>query len=539
MTKRTGLLSVLAVGILLTGCGQKSAEQRPAAECKPIAEYETYDTVIVDSLDDVPQDCPSILLTTHEMDAEDAYNYPNEEQLYYEYETLSFAGIPTLDCFAYIVVVPESGAELAFEQVTQRPLKRLGLNGIPMTDLDTVSQMQGLETLWMSGCDCKANFSGSFATLTDLQCYWTNIDKLGDIPKITTLQRLTLHGTSIHSIKGLEKLTNLSKLDLMDTDIYSLKPLRTMTQLTSLNISDMGSLTHRTVPDLRILSGMTNLKTLGLNDCRYGVKHPEALSALTSLEYFSAVDSKLDSVEPLQPLVRMRVLDLRANKIADLSPLTGMTELETLMLHNNLLAGIEPVTELKHLKCLTIGNNDIIDIAPVAELPELEYLSVYLCANLSDIKPLLQSKTLKKLDIRSTKVTDTEVIGKMRDLEKLDISGTKISDITFLEGLTKLRELGLSGLKIKDIVPLLGLSRLEKLDLSNTQVMDIEGISRLHELYELKLNSTNVESIEELKKMPSLQKVYLENCRRLDREEVEAYQAEMEERGGTVGTIYH
>ena len=106
MTKRTGLLSVLAVGILLTGCGQKSVEQRPAADCKPIAEYETYDTVIVDSLDDVPQDCPSILLTAYDKDAEDAYNYPNEEQLYYEYEAHSFACIPTLDCFAYIVVVP-------------------------------------------------------------------------------------------------------------------------------------------------------------------------------------------------------------------------------------------------------------------------------------------------------------------------------------------------------------------------------------------------------------------------------------------------
>ena len=537
--RKVWMMSLLGAAVLMTGCGQKAVEQRPAAECKPIADYETYETVIVDSLDDVPQDCKSILLSSYEIMDDYGFDYENEEQLYYQYDPITLASFPTLDCFEYIVVVSESGAELAFEQVTQRPLKRLGLYRIDMTDLDALSQMPELETLWMSGCGCKANFSGSFPALTDLQCDWSSIDKMGDIPKITTLQRLSLHGTKLHSIKGLEKLTNLSKLNLENTDIYSLTPLRTMTQLTSLNISDMSTLTHRTVPDLRVLAGMTNLKTLGLNDCRYGVKHAEALSSLTALEYLSIVDSKIESAELLEPLVNMRVLDLRANKIPDISPLTDMTELESLHLHNNLISNIEPVTELKHLKHLWIGANDIIDITPLEDLKELERLSVFLCGNLSDIKPLLRCTSLKELDIRSTKVTDTETIGKMQQLEVLQISGTKISDLQFAAGLTKLRELELSSLKIKEITPLFGLSKLEKLDLSNTQVRSIDGIAKLGNLHELRLSSTDVESIDELTKMKQLQNVELENCRRLDREDVEKYQAAMEERGATVSTNYH
>ena len=536
--KRQWMTGVILTAALMTGCGSKTVEQRPAAECKPIADYETYETIWVESMDEVPADCTSLLLTVSEVTPDSAFNYENEEQLYYEYDPMTVASYPRLDVFAYVVTVPEEDAVQAYQEAVQRPLKRLGLGSITMTDLDDLSRIQGLETLWMYCCEFEPAFEGDFSSLTDLQCSWCHINKLGDIVNIKTLQRLSLKGSKLKSLKGIEELTALSKLDLEYADMNNLKPLQTMTQLTSLNLNDIGSYKHKVTTDLRVLSGMSNLKTLGVNESR-NLIHTEKLSELTGLEYLSAVSCKLDSVETLQPLTKMRLLDVRANSIADISPLSDMTELESLHLHNNQLGSIEDVRGLTHLKTLRVGYNDIIDISPAAELPELEYLSVSYAAHLSDITPIQGNQHLKTLDIRATNVTDTETISSLKQLETLWMSGTKISDVTFAAGLPQLRDLDIASTRTEDITPLYALKNLEKLDISTTRVKEIKGISSLKNLQELTMNATDITSIDELKGMSGLKKVSLENCGKLDREMVEQYQAEMEEREGKVSTNYH
>ncbi len=531
--RRTWIVSTLAVGLLLTGCGQKPVEKRPAAECKPLAEYETYDTITVTSLDDVPQDCTSLLLTVSDPAQVTAYAYTDEDMLYYNYELEIQYNFPETDCFAYIVAVPEAESGQTLEAAAQRPLKRLGLEGYTMDSMDALSQMQGLETLWMSSCSVRTNFTGSFPALTDLWCNCCALGKFGDLEKVTTLQRLSLRNTDLKTVKGIENLTSLSKLDLSGTSLRKLAPLRTLTQLTALNLSEMSSFDHLVSPDIRLLEGMTNLKTLGLNGSRYGLKHTEYLQNLTALENLGAVNCGIDSLEPLLPLSEIRVLDLRANKIADLTPLTNMQKLETLKLHNNQLGSIGEVKDLPHLRTLWVGGNDIIDLSPMKGLTELEDVSVMLCANLTDIGPLRGKNSIRSLDIEGTDIKNTDTLATLKHLEQLEMAGTQISDLSFAEGLTNLKRLDIASTKTQDISPLLGLPSLESLDLSNTQIREITGIERLQKLRELKLSSTNVESIEELWKIRTLREVNLENCRKLEKEDIRRFKEDVEKRGGS------
>lgn len=522
---------VMAAGLLLAGCKQKPVEQRPAADCKPISDYETYETVTVDSLADVPTDCRALLLT---VDAPEAAPFADEEQMYYQYTSFGDAYFPTLECFEYIVQIPEEESAAALEEVTQRDLQRLGLEGIPMENLDALSKMPSLETLWICSSSFKPTFTGSFSALTDLQINWSSIGKLGDIEKLTTLQRLSLSHTDLKRIKGIDALTSLSKLNLEGTSLYSLQPLRSMTQLTALNLGDQSTFEHVAHPDLRILEGMSNLTTLGLNDNRYGFKHTEALSDLTGLERLSMVNCKLQGIALLEPLVNLHELDLRANAIPDITPLAGMTELESLELHNNQIGELEAVTSMPHLHRLTVGANDLIDISPVGELNELEELSISMCGNLTDIAVLRGKRTMKSLTISATNVTDIETIASLQNLEVLDISGTKISDLTFLEKLRELRSLNITGAKTKDFTPITALNKLEELDISNTHIRSLEGANRLRNLSSLKMSSTNVESIEPLFGMQSLMYVDLQNVQKLDDSEITKLKEELSERGGTV-----
>ena len=164
------LLAAVSTAIvgMWTGCGNSAkVESRPAAECKAFADYERYTPVQVTSLDDVPEACQAILLT----DGSDCIcpEYDDEEMLYYCTSVSSFYTFPMTDCFEYIVSVPADKEGDALQKLSERDLKRVGILGIHFGDLDALSHMEHLESLWITGCDFTVSFLGDFPALTDLE----------------------------------------------------------------------------------------------------------------------------------------------------------------------------------------------------------------------------------------------------------------------------------------------------------------------------------------------------------------------------------
>ncbi len=540
MTRKFGIVMIAATACLvLTACGKvRNVEQRPAAECKAWAEYETYDTITVDSIDEVPESAKAICLNgTEYLSCYD--DYTEEERYYYTHvlNTMYDDELPATCCFEYIVNVSEDEEAEAFQKLSERDLTRAAVVEVDFENLDAFSRMEHLESLWISCANFEPKFEGTFPALIDLYVNMCNVDKLGDIPKITTLQRLTLNTTDIENAKGIEKLTNLSKLDLSDTHLRSLRPLATMTQLTSLNLSAQNRYKNRIQPDLQYLAGMQNLRSLGLGRNYNGLRHTEVLAELTSLENLCLLDCNIQSVEPLREMTNLRTLDLTANHVNDLEPLSGMTNMENLRLHNNEITDLSPLAGMTQMRVLTIGyNTNIIDISAISDMTLLEQLSAVGCGNLRMIDALQDKPNLKDLELSgAVSLESADVVSVLmsnQQLESLRLQAVELDDWGVLSNLASIRTLDVSHSKFNDISTITNLKQLQELDISHSDVQSLDGLAVLDKLEKLTISATDVDSVKELWNMDSLTYVEAESMRKVSDENLRTYKTHLEDQGG-------
>jgi internalin A len=136
----------------------------------------------------------------------------------------------------------------------------------------------------------------------------------------------------------------------------------------------------------------------------------------------------------------------------------------------------------------------------------------------ADVERLAGIKTLKKLDLSLTYVSDTgaESIGKLTQLEELNLFTAEfITDaaVAFLRANTSLRVLNLRGTDVTDTsLEYVGkLTNLRSLDISFTQISDVgmEHLAPLSQLEELNLGGTKISGagLHVLKYLPNLKKL--------------------------------
>lgn len=118
-----------------------------------------------------------------------------------------------------------------------------------------------------------------------------------------------------------------------------------------LSTIDTLDISHVDISDLRILSGMTNLKSL------------------------SAYDNNITDLTPLESLDRMEELYLVSNKIKDISPLLALRQLSVLRLDGNQVESIEILPKLKRLNRLGLDGNQIRDFTPISKLDDIQSLN--------------------------------------------------------------------------------------------------------------------------------------------------------------------
>ncbi|NQV32742.1 MAG: leucine-rich repeat domain-containing protein, partial [Phycisphaeraceae bacterium] len=178
----------------------------------------------------------------------------------------------------------------------------------------------------------------------------------------------------ITDLTGLEAAVNLRSLNLRYNHVTDLSPLQGLTQLTQLNLSEnelsdlsgVGTLTqldmldvhHNGVTDFTPLSGMKNLSYLILRDNDYQGSLA-ALSSLKQLEHLDLEQNRIEDIDDLRGLTRLKDLRLSHNSIIDVSALANMAELETLDLRHNLVDSISSLTGLTHLERLFLDGNPL------------------------------------------------------------------------------------------------------------------------------------------------------------------------------------
>lgn len=164
---------------------------------------------------------------------------------------------------------------------------------------------------------------------------------------------------------------------------------------------------------------------------------------------------------------------------------------------------ISLLQKMPNLKVLMLDSQKITDISPLKNL-DLEMVS--LCGNdISDIRPLQNSKSLTTLYIADTQVDDISVLADKEALQILDISYTQLSTIEQLRGMN-VRELSMFEIMPQDY-SLLGELPLRKLEIQQVPPEGVAVIGTIESMEHMTIYSSNIASLnvfERLSKMTYL-----------------------------------
>ena len=236
------------------------------------------------------------------------------------------------------------------------------------------------------------------------------------------------------------------------------------------------------------------------------------LTPLTNLTKLNNIKLRGNQITDVAPLVRhfnVEWMGLEDNQITDLSPLQNLKKLNGIGISGNPVTDVSPLAELISLEGIAAWNTRITDFSPLANLRILQWIEFGNDPTLSTLPSLTGIKTLRRLEITGTNISDISPLSNLKNLTNLTLSDNAISDVSALAGLTKLERLILEHNAISDISALVKLMSLTELNLEGNLISDIASLSNLNKLTELRLDSNQIADISPLSGLTSLKEVNL------------------------------
>ncbi|HHT35917.1 MAG: CotH kinase family protein [Candidatus Wallacebacter cryptica] len=135
-----------------------------------------------------------------------------------------------------------------------------------------------------------------------------------------------------------------------------------------------------------------------------------SVESLKTIVELKADNHGISNLAGIEQLINLRSLDISFNPVRDLTPLQALTQLTSLNLRETLVTDLSPVVDLGNLEYLNIHSIPAVSIEPISALTKLETLimrNVYIGEDTSFLKNLTN---LKRLNLRSTGLTDTLVL---------------------------------------------------------------------------------------------------------------------------------
>ena len=318
--------------------------------------------------------------------------------------------------------------------------------GAQITDegMKTVGQMQGLESLGLSGTAVTDSGLAYLATASELKNLSLDNTKvtnsgLDHLQPLQRLETVRLHsGVNDEGAKHLSKLRNLKRIsaNLRVTD-EGVRELAKLPQLEQLMLSSK----RVTDASLEAIAQMPALKTLWFQDCGVSDDGFELLRNSPTLEYLLIHETDLSAagLAHLQTLPNLRILDFDIVAILgeqpDWSILAQFQQLEILRIDGAAFGNddLEHIKDLRQLKRLDLDPEYPIDDRGIAQLKQLtgltnlrlehsivtdeglqslsamdqvEYMTLSCMATDRGLTALKGMKSLRHLQIASPHVTD-------------------------------------------------------------------------------------------------------------------------------------
>lgn len=522
-------ITIVAVLLVLSGCGTKSETQAPPAETATSFEFyvnpQTEQVTLTETTDQAeaqPQATPSdsrILAPNVDIALRNLgfkFESPTKLFVYFQLEnitadldfaqplffTLSSESDNLVRAGAPLVTDAQLGSDgvLSPGETTQRfRLEAVFKQDEPFTFLVNANAVVAKGTSPNPTCTNPVTISD--ANLED--AIRRKLDKgSGDLTCADLESLTTLRANPIIDLEGLQYAVNLTFLNIYASNISDLTPLQNLTKLTQL------LLYQNDITDITPLQDLTNLEELNLNVNRISDLSP--LQNLTSLKSLSLYQNPISNLAPLRNLTKLTYLRLDDTGVSDISALVNNSGLSTgdrVLLKLNPLSS-QALDDVETLRARGVEvESDIQDgcTNPV-NIPDENLERVvrnYSGRTVGDLT-CTDLRSLTVLPASYNSITNLEGLQYAVNLVTLRLNKNSISDLTPLRTLTKLKLLDLFSNKVSDLTPLKNLTSLTELELSANAINDLNGLQNLTKLYRLSLRMNDISDLAPLENLTNL-----------------------------------
>lgn len=283
-----------------------------------------------------------------------------------------------------------------------------------------------------------------------------------------------------------------------DKDIYT-NDLRNITSFTiPAEAKDYSAIGHMTflesltikngVSDqIRIISGLTNLKEVTISDTPISQDCLSVIAALPNIKNLRLSNCGLTSVSPLSSAKGLVTLDLSGNAIRNIDPIGQMQELMELNLQQNALTDLSALSSLTKLQKLDVSYNALTSITPICSVSSLTWL-----------------------DASRNTISALEDMGNLTSLTYLSLSNNSLTALSNLSACSTLTELFIANNMLTDISSLSDINGLMYLDFSYNQVATLPAWSAESALVSIDGSHNQLKSIAELAGLKQLNNVYMD-----------------------------
>jgi Leucine-rich repeat (LRR) protein len=467
----------------------------------------------------------------------------------------------------------------------------LDISHTMVADISILEKMPAIQNLNMNGV--AINDFSPVALLIDLQktdLGTTNISSLVPFQNLVNVTALNISGTLVQDLSPLKNLKNIIVLDIDSTQISNISVLSNFENLTTLhanytsvtNLLPLKKLTHlekiyvdhtgvnREAVDnfialhhnAQVIFDTDNLKTW------WDALSPEWQTVFSNAAGISITPSKeemakvshldslnissnmrINTLEPLQKLLKLQVIIANQTAIHDLTPLQGHTEIKYLDISETEVSDISTISQFTKLKILRADKSKIENMERYS-LPSLElfyadgtafhditareflgknpkclliYKTVHLkrwwnalAENWKDVlRKQMENDTTREgfhklaekevLHFKDAPVTDLNALSEFVRLKELQFSGTSITIIPPLESIKSLTSLHATNGPIQQIESLSALTLLEDVDISNTPLDNLSVMASLTQLKTLNCAGTQIKRLDPLTKLEHLE----------------------------------
>ncbi len=282
-------------------------------------------------------------------------------------------------------------------------------------------------------------------------------------------------------IKVISGLKNLKKLVLAgNPEITDLSPIKDLTSLEILMINETN------VTDLSPLAKLVNLRELAAYELGEGHHHGEAE------EEAEDEHDKEFNLTALNMLVNLEKLDLTEVPISDFSFLKKMNSMKELSLEGCGLTSLESIKGAKGITHLRIGKNHIKSLEPISEMRELEYLEAD-SNELTELPELKDLTKLKFINVADNKINSIDGLKGMKSLTDLKLNKNPLEGrLEPVGDLTSLKSLYIDEVGADTLEAVKALKNLQILNAKKNKISDITPILGLDELQEILLGENRI-----------------------------------------------